>query len=297
MHHEGNHKSAQQQAGEEGGDTATNNLRITKGGDPWFVIQIVGDLILGLLASILGATGHQVLAIGFSCASLCVAFAIISNWFTHSFGKRRFIWGTYTFLVFCLSLIAVIWGRSILRNEERERLEGVLVPANEPMPTIDARTPIRDPIPADAIRVFLGATLFWAQNFPITAIDFRGRKLIVISRNLKGATISADFFGENGNIVASISSNRFTINHLNHFSKERPDRSTLIVKDQQNVEVLNVRFVNSHCIRLLGHLRIPGCPDVIMTTNTLSFNGNIWHGGGMGMGTHTPAGSTFIRVD
>ena len=47
---------------------------------------------------------------------------------------------------------------------------------------------------------------------------------------------------------------------------ERPDASTLTVVIKQIKEkILDMRFLNKHAIRILGHFHYPGSPDLVAT--------------------------------
>jgi len=73
---------------------------------------------------------------------------------------------------------------------------------------------------------------------------------------------------------------------------QRPDRSTLIVTDQEGTEVLNVRYLNRHVIHLLGIFYVIGQNDPIVISETRQdmgagrsiFSGRaMLHMGGVGM--------------
>ncbi|MGC9995145.1 MAG: hypothetical protein ABSE79_07465 [Terriglobia bacterium] len=82
-------------------------------------------------------------------------------------------------------------------------------------------------------------------------------------------------FGRDGRIVAEIRDNEFSSNPNNYFRKERPDKSTLIVYDQEDKKVLDVRFLNPTTVRFLGILNYPNSmgPLVISKTGGTFFDG------------------------
>jgi hypothetical protein len=282
MKEECNKESPHEQPAQKRGDDAIGKISVTDRNTFWRGIEIAGDLILGLLAGVCGSTGHPVLAIIVGYFSLCIALALFSQSLIDRWGKSKLIWPICAAVVGFIMFFAVLWINSIIRNEEQQSLSGVLVPANDPMPPVINRPSRLPPIPPNAVFLWLGPTMSWTVGFPNAVIRFGQKDLLLISTNRNGVVVTAEFFGDNGNIVAAVVDNKFTINPLNYFTKEHPDRSTLIVRDQKNIEALNIRFMNPKCLRILGRFRIPGHPDVVMTTNEFSFESIQMHGGDFG---------------
>ncbi len=195
-----------------------------------------------------------------------IAFAIRKTW-----GLSR-AWRFTTWVGCCILFFGF---HKYVQGELDDRFSGALIPANDPTPTNQIGFP---KVPKEATTVLLvGSSISWAETFPHAVVKFKGKDLLVLSTNAIGATVSAEFFDRDGNIVAELVSNKFKINQLNHFGPpERPDKSTLIVRDQQNIEILNIRFMNPRCIRIWGHLRLPGEPDIIMSSNRLSYGNAEW---------------------
>jgi hypothetical protein len=228
------------------------------------IVAALGTLLLAL-AGILWALNHVI-----SICLLLIGFIIYGVGLFVELSKHKWktihVWLCSGFvivlgIVLCAELI--LWD---LRQEDE--FSGVLIPANDPTP-MDAQAP------TNAITLVLGNTVnevFW---FPHTVLIYKGKPMLTISKTPKGAAISGEFFGDNEDVVAVLENNRFTINRLNYFTKERPDRSTLIVRDQKNIEVLNVRFMNPHTIKLLGRFRLPNAPDVIIDENQGMFASHI----------------------
>ena len=88
-------------------------------------------------------------------------------------------------------------------------------------------------------------------------------------------------------MVATIENNEFRINPNNYFYIERPDRHTLIVRDQQNRECLNVRFLNPAAIKVLGVFEFPTAkiPAIVIDKEkVLSIEGTVLRDMCMGEG-------------
>jgi hypothetical protein len=140
---------------------------------------------------------------------------------------------------------------------------GYLVPAHDPTPPL----PNGATAPTNLVTLFLGNSASVGVWFPHTVLAYKGKPVLTISTNSEGATVSAEFFGDNGDIVAVLKDGQFVINRLNYFVKERPDKSSLIVRDQKNITVLNVRILNPHAIQLSGRFRFPFRSDFVIDKN------------------------------
>jgi hypothetical protein len=144
---------------------------------------------------------------------------------------------------------------------------GLLVPADEPTPPNPCGN-----IPTDALLVLLGNSGSWGTRFPQTIIMINDEPMLTMDQIAGRIAISGKFFSKDGRIVAELRNNEFSINPNNYFRKKRPDTHSLIVWDQQNVEVLNVRFINPHTIKFLGVIRTPKTEIVISGKSGLFAN-------------------------
>ena len=217
----------------------------------------------GLLGN-LGRTFWIFAAIVMLIASMCLALGLKLELRNHHWLKWQYNSVACSIVVLGLSLGLPVIVREILRSEpnpkEREDdYSGVLVPANDPTPLFDGQK-----LPTNCVVLLLGNSKSVTCWFPHTVIQYQGKPVLTISRTPQGAAVSGEFFGDNGNIVAVLETNRFIINHLNYFVKERPDKSTLIVRDQKNIKVLNVRFLNPNAMELSGRFGFPDHPDLVI---------------------------------
>lgn len=124
---------------------------------------------------------------------------------------------------------------------------GLLRPASEPTPP----TPCSS-IPKDAIILLLGDSASWTTASHHTVLKVDGEDLLSIDRKNSGIAVSAKIYSRDRKLVAEIIDNEFNINPSNYFRRERPDRHTLVVFDQQGQRVLYVRHINSSAIKVLG---------------------------------------------
>jgi hypothetical protein len=152
-------------------------------------------------------------------------------------------------------------------------LSGLLVPSDGPDPTLPGSCSRLGPIPSDALRVYLGGNVAYTSSDAVTVLDVKGTDLIDLRRISKGISINAKTFSEDGKLVAEIVDNRFFVNPSNFFRLERPDSHSLVVYDLQNRKVMDIRYINSHSVRVLGIFRVPGAPPLIVDESELSFAG------------------------
>lgn len=175
---------------------------------------------------------------------------------------------TIPFFVISLVLVSHLEGKDVSRPLKHAN-EG-LVPST---------------LKADEVIVFLGRCSVTVSSsggvFPVVVTTIP-KPLLSVSMTTKGALVSGQFFDKNGKIVAALKNNKPIINDLNSFDVERPDDSTLVVRDQSNVEVLNIRYLNRSAFAFTGSIRAPDGAEMIVTESEVVF---------------FPGGGRFIRAD
>ena len=107
-----------------------------------------------------------------------------------------------------------------------------------------------------AVLIFGGNAVAVSKAGVISVVGFHGKSFLDIGTGPDGAFVSGDFFGKDGSIVATLQTNRFTLNRLRYFTK-RVDKSTLTVIDEDNVELLRIRFCSSVVFEMAGRIRFP----------------------------------------
>jgi hypothetical protein len=138
---------------------------------------------------------------------------------------------------------------------------------------------VLDPPSTNNVEVYFGGCLavvpLRTNGFPLVVAVDRSKKktpLIAVSAGTNDVMVSGQFFDKDGKIVAVLKDNKPIINPLTSFNVERPDDSTLIVRDQYNVEVLNIRFVNPKALVFTGAIRAPdGGREAIVTKSQIVF--------------------------
>ena len=169
---------------------------------------------------------------------------------------HRFQPFTLFFLVvpFIADITGITSFYSAWSKPDPNRLEDVLLPANDPDPTGNP-TDCRGP--TDSVKVQLGSTLAFASIFPYYPIALGNSHVLAIDRTGDGLSIDAIVTDSDAKVIANIRKNRFSVNPNNIFRREIPDNSTLIVWDQYNYPALHVRYLNRHAVRITGRFTEP----------------------------------------
>lgn len=145
------------------------------------------------------------------------------------------------------NLITVV--RSNYRVYETD-IRGLLTPANDPDPSSSCTSsPLNDP---NAVGIFFGSSAAWITIPKHIVLKIKESELLSISRSKEGVRVSAEIYSKDGRIVAQIIDNEFHINPNNYFRIDRQDRHSLVVYDQYKNQVLSVRFLNPHAIKVIG---------------------------------------------
>jgi hypothetical protein len=160
---------------------------------------------------------------------------------------------------------------SVKELHEQQEFSGLLSPADDPTPDNACRN-IRKS--ADAMLILLGNSASLNPWFPHSVITAKGEDILTLNKKDNEIAVSVKIFGRDGRIVAEIRDNEFSINPNNYFRKERPDKSTLIVYDQEDRKVLDVRFLNPSTVRFLGVLNYPRSMGPLVISQTEGFFAN-----------------------
>jgi hypothetical protein len=161
-----------------------------------------------------------------------------------------------------------------IRNENISKVlasnEGLLVPDNKERPIISS--PCAQDVPKDAFMFLFGSNIDWSVNAPHNAIRV-GNDLLSISVQKDGhARIDRlSIFDDRDNIIAAIENDKLWVDLSAR--RDRPDMSTLIVRDHLNREVLKIEFLNPKTIRLSGVFRYPGTRPIITSDTETNIRG------------------------
>jgi hypothetical protein len=120
-----------------------------------------------------------------------------------------------------------------------------LLPAGLPAPS-------GCPIPNGSFGVYLASSTYIASGHQSVIADI-GRdnsikkELLAVSVGSKGLTVDAAVFDDRQNLVAKVEANRIVPSNYAAYSK-RPDKSTLVVYDHLDRDVLNVTLLNKAAV-------------------------------------------------
>jgi hypothetical protein len=166
-------------------------------------------------------------------------------------------------------------------EEQLSRPTGLLKPANDPLPDILQLLGGRMP-PGDLTRdditisngemaVFLGDVVVSTPESAFTVIRLYGKEVLKVAKINGGLAVSADIWGKDEKIVATIETNQFTINLNRALPMMRPDEHTLLVRDEKKEPVLYVRFMNPNAIRIAGLFRGGSGYPVLVNSDGIEF--------------------------
>jgi hypothetical protein len=161
--------------------------------------------------------------------------------------------------VFALDLGALVYLYRANRAEELRQQVAPLVAAALPQPVSS-----NCPIPKNAVALYLGNRVSVVTEFPHVVFRVRDVDVFRIDRDSSGLLISFRVFSDSGTLVARLDRNTFTAaNSAPHV--ERPDPSNLVVFDDRDTKVLDLRFLNPQAIQMTGFLRYPGADPIIIS--------------------------------
>ena len=236
-------------------------------------IEVLASVILAALAGLFGTLNHPILAITSTFLSVALGLALLVN-IALGFQGKPVVWLGYGIVVVLLGIGACTWSYAIWNSEPK--YSGLLIPANDPLPPEYAA--LQASISSNDVCLSLGNnTVIVKGTNRVPVIRVSGTTLLSLEKTPDGASVDGMFFGKNGNVVTIITNNHFLINQFNQLSMARPDKSTLIVRDQQAVEVVNIRFLRPSVFRLTGTIRLPNQREITITTNFLTLPNHLTH--------------------
>ena len=125
----------------------------------------------------------------------------------------------------------------------------------------------------DALKIFMGRNEVFGSRFPYVALRVRKQDRMIIDRDQAGRiALTLDILDAQGKVIVAFEKGHFTVVQSNILDMRRPDRSTLIVRDQYKNVVLDVKYLNKKSLEISGLLRYPGV-GVIPIPKTSAVNG------------------------
>jgi hypothetical protein len=150
--------------------------------------------------------------------------------------------------------------------------EVFLFPDTLPTPPLPCK-----PDDNDLILIY-GSNAMWASRFPRIVLIMGHEPMIILNKNERGE-LRIDLlriFDNRGNIIARIDEDGFWIDLSSR--KKRPNRSTLVVYDHNDSEVLRVHFLNRQTVSISGIFRKPGSNIILkITSDAVETIGSSFH--------------------
>jgi hypothetical protein len=147
-----------------------------------------------------------------------------------------------------------------------EALKDLLLPGDEP----DPPPPLPCPnVPPNALKAFLGTSLAYTTAGEFTVLRIKGIDVLRLRRTSHGIAILAKVFGEDGKVVAQIVDNRLYVNPGDFVRIERRDSHSLAVYDLHQRQVLAIRYLNPHSVRVVGVFQLPHRPAVVINEDEI----------------------------
>lgn len=195
-----------------------------------------------------------------------VGFTVVWLWL----GERVINWKTFVgAAIAAIALIVLVCGLQWIDYRE-EKILTKLFPGTKPTPV----APENCKIPADAIAVFFGSNVAWGNTYPFTILDLSDIKMLSVDKVSNRIELVIDIlriFDDHGNIIAKIDSGGFWVEP--GIQRKKPDRSTLLVYDRNDDEVLRVEFLNPRALSVQGIFRTRTGVTVRITSDALLLPG------------------------
>jgi hypothetical protein len=149
-------------------------------------------------------------------------------------------------------------------NGIEAKLSTRLYPGEEPMPGASVDTKI----PNDEFRIYAGTNVAVSNNMPYSLAKIFGEDLLQVDRDKDGEVFVSvlKVFDDRNNIIARIDAED-CLWVDNSTRSKRPNKSTLVVFDHSDVEVLRLVFLNPKAISVTGIFRHPKIRRPIIVTS------------------------------
>lgn len=151
-------------------------------------------------------------------------------------------------------------------------IHGSLAPADLPSPPDTCEEirevfkrrgmPVPPPVPADAMRIFLGNSEAYSAEQRLVFLTIGGDEVLVLQKTESGMSVSAKVRGPDGQLEAQIVDNEFFINPRNSFRMQGAGSNSLVLFSPQNQRILDIEFLNPHVIKILGNFFGPRGEEV-----------------------------------
>jgi hypothetical protein len=203
-------------------------------------------------------------------STLAEAAYVLAHKIFTKFSSKLLCWVIYAILI-----IAIFKNESVPVDDPYRPL----IPANDSFPPWPNGRQIIS-VKSNVVLFFFGGcvmdSIIHSHPIPLivapdTSTEHPFKPLLEVSIETNGASVSGQFFDKDGKIVVALRDNKPIINLSNSFDVQRPDASTLIVHDQYDVEVLNIRFLRPSVFMFTGVIHSPDGAELTVTRTNVVF--------------------------
>jgi hypothetical protein len=188
--------------------------------------------------------------------------------------KPALFWG-WLAIILLVTVVALYIRNDLIKREQKTATPvyyGFLKPAGEPGPSLPNN------VPTNTIQLLLGDDLrVLAANSETHVLSKGGKPFLTIGIKNDLMKIKTKITDSQNRYIVRIIDNEFQASHENAFNPLQPDPHSLVVRDEEGNEVLNIRFVNRNCIRIVGRFVLEGYDEPLLI---LPDEGISWPGGG-----------------
>jgi hypothetical protein len=190
-------------------------------------------------------------------------------------------------------LIDLVVGGSYLlwRQLQPPVPSGPLIAAADPSPPPGCEERLE---PGDLLMAFGTNRVLGKGPGPFTPLLADDCVALKLSRRDGGLMIQAFGYAESEDIAFHIMDNIYEADIPLKLRALRPDRSTFLLLDRFDKEVLYVRYLNPHAVRIRGRFLCGGAPQAIVRDDTVLVGGVRING--VFIGQHPTKGHVCVRI-
>ena len=187
------------------------------------------------------------------------------------------------FVLVSCCVLAFSWASTSINKQEEEKASipvynGSLYPGNGPVPEPTRLLLELNNVPSDDIVLMMGnySFAYFSKINDKYILAGSQKPFIEIGKKPNGSiTISTTIIDSHNNKVAKIINNEFVVSPEFSFNPIRPNYHTLIVRDMDGNEVLNMDYVNERTIRITGQFLAEGqrLPVIIDSEGMITYEG------------------------
>lgn len=166
------------------------------------------------------------------------------------------------------------------RKADQPTYFGYLIPGNEPGLELPGG------VPENTITLLLGDNLavLTARSDGNYIFSREGEPFLSMAVGENGMLITTTVLDSTNSDIVKIIDNEFKASNERAFNPKQPDEYSLVVRDSEGIEVLNIRFLNPDTMRITGRFHIPGYSDPLLI---LPAEGVVFPGGKGGISNMT----------